>query len=176
MPPIPPPQPLPSIAVNPQPQPQPQTTIVQPPVSGASLNAKLVLAALAIMAVTALAGLAMIIAAVVYFGGRWPAPSPVAVDFKALGQEYAKALGPSYAPAWKGYAADLRAGKPMADATKAANDLWAKNRDAIFKAKLQPALSGVIPDGTADDKITPTQRAAMAAAAEDLAEGLEKGP
>lgn len=179
MPPTPPSPPPPSIAISPTPPPPPSVpavAVAQPAVVGSTLNAGLVLAAVGIMAATALVGLAMVIGAVVYFGGFRPSPGPAAVDFKKLGREYAKDLGATYAPAWKGYAADIRAGKSMNDAMKAANELWARNRAAILAAKLRPALNALIPEGTADDKITPAQREAMAAAAEDFAQGLEQGP
>lgn len=182
MPPIPSPNPPPPSFVTPlTPAPQPQPAPApQPAVAPqSSLNIGLVIVATCLAMMTAMMGLAFIVGLVVYFGGFWPhpgPPSPVAIDFKALGAEYAAELGPSYAPAWKGFAADLRNGKPLADATKTVNDVWSKNREAIFKAKLQPALSSLIPDGTTEDKVTPAQRAAMAKAAEDLAEGLGGTP
>lgn len=174
MPPIPSPSPAPSISIAPPAAPAPAP--VSPTVASSNLNIVLVIAATVAASMLAMLGMLAVLGAVVYFGGLWPHPAPATTDFVKLGAEYGKQLGPSYAPAWKAYAADLRAGKSLGDAVKNTNGVWKDNREAIYQKFIAPELSKIVPDGTPDEQVTPAQRAAMAAAADGLAKGLGEPP
>jgi hypothetical protein len=154
------------------PAPKPSISIPTPaPAAGPSVRTIAIVAGLA--SVVSVLGSAAVVGAILWGVGAFGPSAPAATDFVAAGKAYGKVLAPTYAATWKSYAADIRAGKTFTESTKTFADNWKTNRDAIYKKYIIPELSKVMPDGTPDDQVTPAQRAALAAAADDLAKGLE---
>lgn len=175
MPPIPSPNSTPAISI-----PTTPTAPVAPAAPAAptvSLNIPRLAFAIVAFFMAMMLGFAVIVVAVIHFGGFWPSPSgPTGTDFVKLGQAYVKPLAQSYAPAWQGYAADIRNGKTMTEATKNMAVAWDANRAAIYGKMIAPELEKILPSTQTEAQITPAQKAAMAAAAEALAKGLGEPP
>jgi hypothetical protein len=154
------------------PAPRPSISIPTPaPAAGPGVRTIAVVAVLA--SVVSVLGVSAVVGALLWYGGAFGPSAPAATDFVAIGKAYGKQLGPSYAPAWKSYADDIRAGKKFADSHKAFAEAWKASREAIYKKFIVPELKKLLPDGTPEEQVTPAQRAALAAAADDLAKGLE---
>jgi hypothetical protein len=107
-------------------------------------------------------------------------PTPVApvlvVDphFVALGKAVEPQCAPTYAQAWLALQQALTSGQPLSACLKAMEDKWAAGRQSLT-ASIQAEMGKIVPAGTKDADFTPTQRAALSAAAGGVAQGLNKG-
>lgn len=101
-----------------------------------------------------------------------PTPNPATVDYKALGRDYAAALGPAYVAAWGDGAAALEAGKAIPEALDVVAKRWDADRTALFAGRVSPAFSRVVPESADPKTLTPEQRAALAKAWREFAAGL----
>jgi hypothetical protein len=77
-----------------------------------------------------------------------PSDPSVNIDAGALGKAYATDLVATYADAWNAAATTLEQGKTVSEAQKALQDTWKDGRTKAFKAKVEPALSQMLPEGT----------------------------
>jgi len=103
--------------------------------------------------------------------GPGPVPGPVAVNWTAEGKAFAGELAASHGAALKAAAADIRAGKALADVKKAEQADFAAKRSAAFDTRFVPKLDAIIPPNTAEASVTTDQRSRYATALEGIAAG-----
>jgi hypothetical protein len=93
-------------------------------------------------------------------------------QFVRAGRGYRTLLCEAYAAAWDEGARLLESGEPLSHAIDAVSRTWSASRTKLFDVELSPRFSGVIPESTKDDAVTPLQRATMASDWRGLAKGL----
>jgi hypothetical protein len=94
--------------------------------------------------------------------------------FVSLGRAYLPRLGKAYAAAWDQGAKALDSGQGISAALDTVAQSWTANRTEIYDKLLTPELAKIVSESVKDSDITPTERAAMAAAWRGLALGLSK--
>jgi hypothetical protein len=94
--------------------------------------------------------------------------------FVSLARAYLPRLGKAYAAAWEQGAKALDSGQGISAALDTVAQTWTANRTEIYDKLLTPELAKIVPESVKDSDITPTERAAMAAAWRGLALGLSK--
>lgn len=118
-----------------------------------------------------------ILAVGVWIGRRAPdapSPAPAAYD-KALvpiGRAYAGVVLSTYATAWNQAADAVASGKPVSDSLAALRTAWEAERTKQYQAAVSPAFWAIVPENATEESITPTQRAALAAAFRGFAKGV----
>lgn len=134
-----------------------------------------VLSAAATALAMSLAGAALLAAVLWFRVAPQPSPSPespVDSQFVKLGEAYVSALAKTYAEAWLAMANQVDAGQPIGVAVQAFEADWRSRRGDLFAAKLAGPFKAIIPEGTTEDQITTSQRAAYSAACRGVAKGL----
>jgi hypothetical protein len=99
------------------------------------------------------------------------AAAPRETDGAALGRAYAPALVFTYADAWLAAADALDEGGSVTAAQKTLQEHWAAARLREFRARVEPGLSRVLPEGT--EPTTKEQRAKISAFWRSFASGLK---
>jgi hypothetical protein len=109
--------------------------------------------------------------------GKTPAPptppTPPESKFVALGKAFLPDLKAAQAAGWRKGAEALRGGKGVKDSEDATRSALLARLEADFESKVGPALQAILPED--QELADPAKRAALAAALEDLANGLD-GP
>ncbi len=95
-------------------------------------------------------------------------------QYVSLGRAYLPQLGKAYAAAWDQGAKALDSGQGISAALDTVAQTWTANRTEIYDKLLTPELAKIVPESVKDSDITPTERAAMAAAWRGFALGLSK--
>ena len=106
-----------------------------------------------------------------------PAPNPGPPHdqrFVTLGKAYLPQLGQAYSAAWEEGAKQLEAGKGVSLALDAVSKAWSANRTQLYDHVLTPEFSRIVAENVNDTDVTPTERAALAAAWRGLAFGMGK--
>lgn len=109
--------------------------------------------------------------------GPAPAPAPApAVDshFVGIARQVEPTIAPAYGQAWLAFSQALDAGQSFSAAMKTLEDKWNAGRQSVA-GPLLAEMAKIVPNGTADAAVTPSQRAAASAAARGIAQGLNKG-
>jgi hypothetical protein len=101
-------------------------------------------------------------------------PPPPEAKFVALGKAFLADLKAAQAAGWRKGAEALRGGKGVKDAEDATRAALLARLEADFEAKVGPALQAILPED--QELADPAKRAALAAALEDLANGLDGPP
>ncbi|MBU6430198.1 MAG: hypothetical protein KGR26_14375 [Cyanobacteria bacterium REEB65] len=114
------------------------------------------------------------------FAPGLPIPSPFGPDgedprFERAGEKFAAELPGDYARVWVRLAHDMETGRPFGQSVKHAERTWDLLRRKRFDHEVHPLLARIVPDGTADEKVTVSQRQAVADAARSFAKGLNGG-
>jgi hypothetical protein len=94
--------------------------------------------------------------------------------YESLGRAYLPQLGKAYAAAWDQGAKALDSGQGISAALDTVAQTWTASRTEIYDKLLTPELAKIVSESVKDSDITPTERAAMAAAWRGLALGLSK--
>jgi hypothetical protein len=94
--------------------------------------------------------------------------------FVSLGRAYLPQLGKAYAAAWDQGAKALDSGQGISAALDTVAQTWTASRTEIYDKLLTPELAKIVAESVKDSDITPTERAAMAAAWRGFALGLSK--
>jgi hypothetical protein len=108
---------------------------------------------------------------------RLPTPDPGAARdarFAALGRAYLPRLGKAYSSAWEDGAKALEAGKGVSAALEIVSQSWSANRTKLYDEMLTPELAKIVAESVKDSDVTPSERAAMAAAWRGLSLGLAR--
>lgn len=112
---------------------------------------------------------------------RGPAPTPTpgpAAGFVQLGRDLGAQLPREYGAAWREGATLLQAGQGIDRAIGQVKASWDDRRRKLFDLKVSPELGKIVPEpapGKEPPDPTPDQRAALAKAWRDLADGLDPG-
>ena len=103
------------------------------------------------------------------FPARKPDHDP---HFVTLGGAYIAQLGKAYASAWNKGANALDAGESISSAIETVAKSWSANRADLYDRFITPQFAKILPEGIRDEDVTPSERAAMAAAWRGFALGL----
>jgi hypothetical protein len=101
-----------------------------------------------------------------------PSGPSVHVDGETLGKAYATDLLATYADGWNAAATTLEKGKTVSEAQKALQDTWKDGRTKAFRARVEPVLSQMLPEGT--EPADTAKRAQVAQLWRAFAKGLTK--
>jgi hypothetical protein len=107
-------------------------------------------------------------------GGAKPQELSRDRHFVALGRAYVQDLGQACAGAWNDGASALDSGQPVSAALDRVGKNWTSSRTALFDKLVAPEFAKIVPESIKDSDVTPTERAALAAAWRGFAAGLAK--
>ena len=102
-----------------------------------------------------------------------PGP-PHDVRFVVLGEAYLPQLGRAYAAAWEEGAKQLDAGKRVSEALETVAKAWSTNRTTLYDQLVTPEFAMIVAEGADDTRLSPRERAALAAAWRGLSRGLAR--
>lgn len=103
-----------------------------------------------------------------------PTVKPSSDPIAAAGHAYGAKLLKVYAAAWQDGARRLDSGATVEAGLAAVSKSWSTGRGNLYDATITPVLKSIVPEGTADGDVTPTQLAKMAAAFRSIAAGLSE--
>lgn len=89
-----------------------------------------------------------------------------------IGRAYSAVCTSSYSAAWSSAAAEVEAGKPIAETIARIRPASDAARVRAFEATVSPIFEAIVPAGTPDKDVLPERRAALARAFREFAQGL----
>lgn len=98
-----------------------------------------------------------------------PAPSS---SFVELGARYGPEMCAAYAKAWDSAAPTIESTGDVGAALDLVGKSWESGRTSLFTSEVSPEFVKIVPEGTAPSDVTDQQRADLAKAWREFAEGL----